>query len=140
MRDSCKKSQLSLSELFVSAEELMNKHKPKQEPEVFDIFFSHSQKDGQDAVSILSLLLKSHNIKSWVDMQQEEIDGDTIVKGVAQARCFGVFLTKDYFNRVWTIFELETAISLKKEIVVIWEGDERHGGYSSFDSHIEACP
>jgi len=140
IRDSCTKSHHSFTELFGQANELMSQHAPKQKAEMLDIFLSHSQKDGQDAVRILSLLLQSQNIKTWVDMEEPEIDGDRIVKGVAESRCFGLFLTKDYFNRVWTIFELETAISLDKEIVVIWEGDERHGGYASLNSHIDACP
>jgi len=52
---------------------------------------------------------------------------------------FVIFLTKSYFERVFTIFELETAVALKKPVIVIGEGDERCGGYPDFKIHIDEC-
>jgi len=53
---------------------------------------------------------------------------------------FVIYIMKSYFERVFTIFELETAVALKKPVTVMWEGDERCGGYPDFKIHIDECP
>merc|ERR1712060_314287 len=73
-------------------------------------------------------------------MGEKDIAVSGMSKGIAMSSTFVIFLTKSYFERVFTIFELETAVALKKPVIVIWEGDERCGGYPDLKSHIDKCP
>jgi len=133
-------SQTTLYERFSKAEELLEKHQPKQEATTLDAFISYSQQDAQDAAALLQLLLKTHGLTIWLDSQEKDVAVSGMSKGIAMSRVFVIFLTKTYFERVFTIFELETAVALKKPIIVIWEGDERCGGYPDLKSHIDQCP
>merc|ERR1712060_656077 len=73
-------------------------------------------------------------------MGEKDIAVSGMSKGIAMSSVFVTFLTKSYFQRVFTIFELETAVALKKPVIVIWEGDERCGGYPDLKWHIDICP
>jgi len=119
---------------------LLNKHKPEIEPVGLDGFVSYCQSDAQDAVGLLYFLLKSRGFDIWFDQHQDDISVSGMSRGIYSSRVFIIFLSKSYFKRVFTIFELETALALKKEIIVIWEGDERRCGYSNFKSYMDACP
>jgi len=119
---------------------LLNEHNPKIEPIVWDAFVSYSQIDSQDAVGLLYLLLKSRGVNIWFDQQQNDISVSGMSSGISKSGVFLIFLSCSYFNRVFTVFELETALSQNKEIIVVWEADERCGGHSNFNSHLEACP
>jgi len=130
----------SFHERFSKAEEMLKKHQPKQESITFDAFISYSQQDAQDAVALLQLLLKAHGLSIWLDSQETDISVLGMSKGIAMSRVFVIFLTNSYFERIFTIFELETAVALKKPIIVIWEGDERSGGFSDLKSYIDKCP
>jgi len=139
--DSKRRSQLPFETILAKALELLDEHKPaKEEPQLWDTFISHCQKDAQDAVGLLFQLLKMRNVKAWIDMQQDDIDISGMMEGVSQSRCFLIYLTKNYFHQVFTILELEAALFLEKEIFIVWESDERHGGYSNFKSYMKKCP
>jgi len=126
--------------LLTEQRSFLNKHKQKIEAVGLDGFVSYSQSDAQDAVGLLYLLLESRGFDIWFDQHQYDISVSGMSRGILSSRVFIIFLSKSYFQRVFTIFELETALTLKKEIIVIWEGDERHGGYGNFKSYMEACP
>jgi len=119
---------------------LLNEHNPKIEPIVWDAFVSYSQTDSQDAVGLLYWLLKSRGVTIWFDHQLEDISVSGMSSGISKSRVFVIFLSRSYFNRVFPVFELETALLQKKEILVVWEADERCGGHSNFKSYLEACP
>jgi len=107
---------------------------------VLDAFISYAQQDAKDAAALLNLLLRSHDVNSWFDFQQKNIGEAGMSRGVASSRCFLIFMTKSYFERVFTIFELETALALGKEVIVVWEADEDCGGFTDLKSYINACP
>jgi len=136
-----RRSQLPFETILEKALKLLDEHKPtKGEPQFWDTFISHCQKDAQDAVGLLFQLLKMRNVKAWFDMQQDVIDISGMTEGVSQSRCFVIYLTKNYFHQVFTILELEAALYLEKEISIVWESDERHGGYPNFNSYMIKCP
>jgi len=132
--------QLSFRDLYVKAAKLLDEFKPKTEPIVLDAFISYSQDDAQDAVEVLHLLLKPQGVKTWVDHQQDHITAKAMSSGISKSRCFIIFLTKSYFKKQYPVFELETALALEKQIIVIWEGDVRCGGFNDLKSHMAACP
>jgi len=128
------------SNIIGEVNDLLDKHKPEIKSIALDAFLSYSQKDAPDAVGLLYWLLKERGVNTWFDQQQDEISVSRMSTGISQSRCFIIFLTESYFTRVFTVFELETALALEKEIIVVWEGDERYGGFNDFKSHMEACP
>jgi len=139
--DSKRRSQLPFETILEKAMNLLAEHKPKKgETQIWDTFISHCQKDAQDAVGLLFQLLRMRDVKAWTDMQQDDIDISGMLEGVSQSRCFLIYLTKNYFHQVFTVFELEAALFLEKEIFIVWESDERHAGYSSFNSYLRKCP
>jgi len=130
----------SFNEAYSEAKKLLDEHNPELEPVVLDAFISYSQGDSQDAAALLSLLLKSRGIETWFDQQQDNLNTSNMSKGISRSCCFIIFLTKSYFRRKFTVFELETALALEKTIIIIWEGEDRHGGFSNFKSYMNACP
>jgi len=62
--DSTKSSQLPFETILEKAVELLDEYKPtKEEPQLWDAFISHCQKDAQDAVGLLFQLLKMRDVK-----------------------------------------------------------------------------
>jgi len=131
---------MSFGNILEKANKLLADHKPEIEPVVLDAFISYCENNALDAVGLLYWRLKSRGITIWFDQQQEEISVTSRSKGISKSSCFIIFLTDCYFKGVYTIFELETALALQKEVIIVWEGDERFGGFSNFNFHINACP
>jgi len=140
LTDVVKKKEMSYNETNAEAEILKIKYKPSPEPITYDAFISHCQKDAQDAAGLLFCLLKPLGVKAWLDMQQDDLTTSGMVQGIVKSRCFVIYLTKTYFTRVFTVFELEIALLTHRPLLVIWEGDERHQGLPSIESYIELCP
>jgi len=131
----------SFDNILDEANLLLISHQPKQENIDLDAFISYSQQDALDAVALLDHLLKQRGVKSWLDLHiDSEISVPEMSKGIAKSSVFLIFLTKSYFERVFTVFELETALKLGKLIIVVWEGDDRAGGFTEFKDYINACP
>jgi len=141
MTDLKNEFRMSFPDILENAHLMLEKHEPKEETIEFDAFISYSQQDAQDAVGLIYQLLKPHGVKVWLDVQSEsEISVSRMSKSIAKSIVFLIYLTKSYFDRVFTVFELETALALDKHVIVIWEGDERRGGYTDFKFYIDACP
>jgi len=130
----------SFKDVLKEATELLDEHKPGVEPTDLDAFISYTHADSQDAAAVLSLLLKSRGIKTWFDQQQVDLSVRAMSKGISRSCCFIIFLTKSYFKRKFTVFELETALALDKTVIMVWEGDDRYGGFRDFKSYMKACP
>jgi len=130
----------SFTEALREAYSMLDEFKPQIETMLFDAFISYSQNDAKDAAGVLYLLLKLKGLKAWFDQQQDEISVAGMSKGISRSCVFILFLTRSYFKKTFTVFELETALALNKEIIVVWEGDELSGGLSDFQSYLETCP
>jgi len=141
MTDLKNQLRMSFSDILESANMMLEKDEPKEETIEFDSFISYSQEDAQDAVGLIYLLLQPYGVKVWLDVQNEsEISVSGMSKSIAKSSVFLIYLTKGYFDSVFTVFELETALALDKQIIVVWEGDERRGGYTDFKFYLDACP
>jgi len=130
----------SFAKALQEVNRLLDQHKPKKETIVLDAFISYSQSDAKDAVGVLYLLLKLKGFQAWFDQQQDDLSITGMSKGISMSCCFILFLTKSYFKKTFTIFELETALALNKEIIIVWEGDEKCGGHNEFQTYMNACP
>merc|ERR1719184_103988 len=59
-------------------------------------------------------MLEKLDIHVWLDSQQIDLTVSGMSRGIAMSRVFISFLTRSYFESVWTLFELETALALGK--------------------------
>lgn len=93
----------------------------------FDIFISHASEDKDDFVRLLASELKKLGLKIWYDEFELNI-GDSIRRkidyGLSKSKCGVIVLSRDFFNKNWPQYELDSLISLnihgKSEILPIW--------------------
>merc|ERR1712060_68783 len=132
----------SFTEVLQEANDKLALHKSDIEPILLHAFIPYVQNDAKDAAGILYLLLKQKGLKVWFDQQQDDISVRNMSKRVSSSSVFILFLTNSYFKKTFTVFELETALALNKQILVVWEGDDQcgRGGFSDFELYKEACP
>lgn len=96
------------------------------EPE-YDVFISHASEDKDEIVRPLAHALKSEGLRVWYDEFELKI-GDSlrrkIDKGLANSRFGIVVLSKDFFRKGWTNYELDgivtKAVSGEQIILPIW--------------------
>jgi WD40 repeat protein len=103
---------------------------PQQLDRVFVFFFSHHQVNAQGNVMTLYNVFNNMGLKAWVDMQANDLSTTGMLEGVNNSEHFVLFLTDGYFTREYCLMELDEAVRLKKDIVVIFEERERFGGAS----------
>ncbi len=92
-----------------------------------DIFISHASEDKDEVVRPLVHALKSEGLSVWYDEFELKI-GDSlrkkIDKGLANSRFGIVVLSKDFFRKGWTNYELDgivtKAVSGEQVILPIW--------------------
>uniref|UniRef100_A0A7S2WIR9 TIR domain-containing protein n=1 Tax=Mucochytrium quahogii TaxID=96639 RepID=A0A7S2WIR9_9STRA len=101
-------------------------------PGKWNLFLSHAQLEAQNQVSNLHMLLWEKGIRSWYDMDAEELHTCDMFNGVKDADFFCVYLTKSYCERYFCRLEASVAMQLKKKLLVVYESDPRHGGTSDY--------
>lgn len=138
--DAKKKSRKTFIERFEKAIDMLEQNRPQEEAITLDAFLSYSQQDAQDAVAVLHLMLEKLDVHVWLDSQQIDISVSGMSRGIAMSRVFVIFLTKSYFEREFTLFELESALALGKKVIVVWEAAEQRGGFPNLKSYIDLCP
>jgi len=94
-------------------------------------YLSHVQKRSADLCRILSCALKNDGINVWLDDQSCRLDIRGVIEGIFTSTSFTIVMTREYFERQWTVFELLVATIFKKEIVILMETDTRLGGFES---------
>lgn len=102
--------------------------RPGQEDErEYDVFISHASEDKDEVVRPLANALKSGGLKVWYDEFELKI-GDSlrrkIDKGLAKSRFGVVVLSKSFFQKGWTNYELDgivtRAVTGEQVILPIW--------------------
>ena len=80
----------------------------------FDVFISHASEDKDDIVRPLAMALKASGLSVWFDEFELKI-GDSlrrkIDKGLANSRFGIVVLSKAFFGRGWTEYELDGLVT-----------------------------
>lgn len=81
----------------------------------YDVFLSHASEDKDDVARPLALLLQERGLRVWYDEFELRIGDNLVAKlnaGMNSSR-FGILvLSKDFFGKDWTEFELNTLESL----------------------------
>jgi len=93
----------------------------------YDVFISHASEDKDEVVRPLARALKEVGLSVWYDEFELKI-GDSlrkkIDKGLANSRFGIVVLSKDFFRKGWTNYELDgivsKAVSGEQIILPIW--------------------
>jgi len=81
----------------------------------YDVFLSHASEDKDDVARPLALQLQERGLRVWYDEFELRIGDNLIAKlnaGINASR-FGILvLSKDFFGKDWTEYELNTLESL----------------------------
>jgi hypothetical protein len=99
----------------------------------FVAFLSHFQKNSQDQVFLLSMLLASLGINVWFDMAADDLTLGGMMEGVANSKYFLLFLNDETLTRPFVLSELRRALGLGKRIVFVAESDAAFGARLGVD-------
>ena len=90
----------------------------------YDLFISHKQSTGGHlAMSIKLLLLnKNPNLNIYLDVDDLKNIHD-LEKNIIDSSNLLLLITDNVFNSKYVIFELDTALKYKKNIIIIWDKD-----------------
>lgn len=113
----------------------------------WDVFISHASEDKCEVVEPLANILKRAGVKVWYDEFELKL-GDSLSKSIDQGllhSSFGiVILSKNFFAKQWTDYELRSflsrVISGEQVILPIWHDIDREDvmGYSPYLADIKA--
>jgi hypothetical protein len=73
-------------------------------------------------------------------MTRTNITEEGMVSGVLESAAFLLILVKGVFLRAWVVFEVRTAMILKKKIILVFEQDPRFGGYAPINEIFAEAP
>mmetsp|Transcript_29513 Transcript_29513/g.75084 ORF Transcript_29513/g.75084 Transcript_29513/m.75084 type:complete len:744 (-) Transcript_29513:78-2309(-) len=113
--------------------------KPPSPPSVmrFDIFLSHLQRNGQDAIISMRMFLQKSQpgLRTFIDLEVDMRGGLTnmLKDSIEVCGCFLFFITDGILQSEWCAQELRWAVEFGKTIVLVRETDERHGGIEMKD-------
>lgn len=93
----------------------------------FDVFISHASEDKEDVVKPLAEKLKERGLEVWYDEYELKI-GDSLRRkidhGISRSRFGIVVLSKSFFTKGWTNYELDgivtKTVSNEQIILPIW--------------------
>ncbi|MCY3575374.1 MAG: toll/interleukin-1 receptor domain-containing protein [Chloroflexi bacterium] len=81
----------------------------------YDVFLSHASEDKEDVARPLALALRQRGLRVWYDEFEFRIGDNLIAKlntGINSSRYGILVLSKDFFGKDWTEYELNTLESL----------------------------
>lgn len=103
----------------------------------YDVFLSHLQRNAQDTITSLQMFLKEvrPGLRFFIDVDVDMTDGlhETLRRGVMNCKAFLFFITDGVLGSIWCAQELRWAVEYGKNIVLVRETDERHGGIEMKD-------
>ncbi|MGC4031489.1 MAG: DUF1883 domain-containing protein [Tepidisphaeraceae bacterium] len=105
----------------------------------FDVFISHASEDKDEVVRPLAEALRSHGLEVWYDEFELKIGMSlrrTIDKGIAGSRFGIVVMSKAFFGKGWTNYELDgivtRSVTSEQTVLPIWHNVSKQEviGYS----------
>lgn len=105
----------------------------------FDVFISHASEDKDEVVRPLAEALRSHGLEVWYDEFELRIGMSlrrTIDKGIASSRFGVVVMSKAFFGKGWTNYELDgivtRSVTAEQTVLPIWHNVSKQEvmGYS----------
>lgn len=100
---------------------------PRENSRDFDVFISHASEDKDDVVRPLAAALRSGGLDVWYDEFELKI-GDSLRRkidsGLARSRFGVVVMSKDFFKKGWTNYELDglvtRAVTGEQILLPVW--------------------
>lgn len=93
----------------------------------FDVFISHASEDKEAIVRPLAHALREHGLEVWYDEFELKIGSSlrqTIDRGIANSRFGVIVLSKTFFTKGWTGYELDglvtKAVSGEQVLLPVW--------------------
>ena len=86
----------------------------------------------------LELRLSAMGFDCWLDQKATTITKGSMKLGVASSRVFLIFLSKGVLTRPFCLFEIETALEMKKPLTLMHEMDGRHGKAARTTSKVSS--
>ena len=87
---------------------------PQDEEREFDVFISHASEDKDEIVRPLATALRDGGLKVWYDEFELRI-GDSLRRkidmGLAKSRFGVVVMSKEFFRKGWTNYELDGIVT-----------------------------
>ena len=87
----------------------------KKEDYIYDVFLSHASEDKDDVARPLALRLQELGLRVWFDEFELRIGDNLVAKlnaGINGSRSGILVLSKDFFDKNWTRYELDTLENL----------------------------
>ncbi|MCY4071682.1 MAG: toll/interleukin-1 receptor domain-containing protein [Chloroflexi bacterium] len=99
----------------------------------YDVFLSHASEDKDDVARPLAVLLQERGLRVWYDEFELKIGDNLVAKlnaGISGSR-FGILvLSKDFFGKDWTKYELDAlenlAVTEDRILFPIWHNITGH--------------
>lgn len=99
----------------------------------YDVFLSHASEDKEDVARPLAVLLQERGLRVWYDEFELKIGDNLVAKlnaGINASR-FGILvLSKDFFGKDWTKYELDAlenlAVTEDRILFPIWHNITGH--------------
>ena len=88
----------------------------------------------------LELRLSSMGYRCWLDQKAETITKESMQAGVEASKVFLLFLSRGVLSRPFCLFEIRTALTGQKKILLMHETDERHGAFDFGEVNRQALP
>ena len=100
---------------------------PEEDVRQFDVFISHASEDKDDVVRELAKALQEAGLRVWYDEFELKI-GDSlrrkIDKGLANSRFGVIVLSRSFFSKGWTNYELDglvtRAVTGEQVLLPVW--------------------
>lgn len=110
-------------------------------PLKWSFFISHAQAKHSDVAALLALKLETATgVQCWFDQTAKQVTHEGMVQGIQGSAIFLLLLSRGIFTREFVVFEVRTALMLKKKIMVLFETDSRFDGYAPFADYFEDAP
>lgn len=97
------------------------------------LFISHASEDKEEIAKPLAELLIKEGVEVWFDQYELKLGDplrESIDSGLKEADYGIVILSKNFFSKQWTVYELDALITIeqtyaKKKILPIWHNIEK---------------
>ncbi|GBG24154.1 Hypothetical Protein FCC1311_003722 [Hondaea fermentalgiana] len=107
-------------------------------PSSWTLFLSHAQREAQNQVQSLHLLLRNESVPCWYDMDAEKLEAVDMLRGIRDSKFFLLYLTEGYLERFFCRLEATFAMTTQKKVIIVYESDNRHGG-GQYTDLIDRC-
>ncbi|KAJ1459512.1 hypothetical protein M885DRAFT_613671 [Pelagophyceae sp. CCMP2097] len=103
-------------------------------------FLSHYQREASDIAGILDLQMKIRGYRCWYDQEAQHITQAGMLHGILTSSVFVLILTKGIFTRPWCLFEIRSALRLKKPMQLLHESCDDRPGYATLEDLVKSAP